>query len=169
MIIVLMGTTGSGKTTVGQLLATRLGYRFEDADAFHSAANIEKMAQGTPLDDADRQGWLASIDRALRGWSKEGRDVVFACSLLKRAYRERVYHGPDTNLVYLRVTREVIEQRLRKRKGHFADARLLASQFAILEEPSDAIIVDATRPPEAIVDEIVTILAERSRLPSDAT
>jgi gluconokinase len=162
MIILVMGPTGSGKTTVGQLLAARLGYRFEDADAFHSEANIEKMAQGTPLDDADRQGWLASIDRALRDWSKEGRDVVFACSLLKRAYRASVYHGPDTKLVYLRASYDAIEDRLRTRKGHFADARLLASQFAILEEPSDAINVDATRAPEAIVDEIATILGERS-------
>ena len=165
MIIVVMGPTGAGKTTVGQCLAARLGYRFEDADAFHTAANIEKMAKGTPLDDADRQGWLASIDRALRDWSEEGRDVVFACSLLKRAYRERVYHGPDTELVYLRATYEVIEQRLRTRRGHFADARLLASQFATLEEPSDAIIVDATRPPEAIVDELVAILLAGSRQP----
>ena len=165
MIIVVMGPTGAGKTTVGQLLAGRLGYRFEDADALHTAANIEKMSKGIPLDDADRQGWLASIDRALRDWSKEGSDVVFACSLLKRAYRERVYHGPDTKLVYLRVTYDAVEKRLRTRRGHFADARLLASQFAILEEPSDAIIVDATRPPEAIVDELAGILLAGSRQP----
>jgi gluconokinase len=158
MMIVLMGPTGAGKTTVGRILAARLGYRFEDADAFHSAVNIDKMSKGIPLDDADRQGWLASIDVALRRWSGEGRGVVFACSLLKRAYRERIYHGPDTRLVYLRAPRAVIEERLRTRSDHFADARLLTSQFAILEEPTNAIAVDATRDPEAIVEEIVARL-----------
>ena len=88
--------------------------------------------------------------------------VVFACSLLKRAYRDRVYHGPDTRLVYLRVTTDVIEHRLRTRRGHFADGRLLASQFAALEEPTDAIVVDAARAPQVIVDEIVARLGESS-------
>ena len=154
MIIVLMGTTGVGKTTVGRLLAQRLGYDFEDADDFHPAANVDKMRRAIPLDDADRAPWLAAIDSAMRDWSGQGRDVVLACSLLKRAYRERVYHGPGTRLVYLRASYEEIWRRLAARTGHFADERLLASQFATLEEPNDAIAVDATRSPEAIVEDI---------------
>jgi gluconokinase len=158
MIIVLMGTTGAGKTTVGRLLAARLGFQFEDADDFHSASNVDKMRRGVPLEDADRADWLAAIDEAMRQWARDGRNVVFACSLLKRAYRERVYHGPGTALVYLRASYEEIHRRLRTRVGHFADERLLASQFAILEEPSDAIVVDATRAPEEIVEDVCRAL-----------
>jgi gluconokinase len=154
MIIVLMGPTGVGKTTVGRLLAKQLRFQFEDADDFHSASNIDKMRRGIPLEDADRMEWLASIDDAMRSWSKQGRDVVLACSLLKRAYRDRVYHGPDTKMVYLRASYDDVYARLKERVGHFADERLLASQFAILEEPSDAITVNAMRSPSRIVEEI---------------
>lgn len=158
MIIVLMGTTGAGKTTVGRLLAATLGCSFEDGDDFHPASNVEKMRRGVPLDDADRAPWLGLIDSAMRQWSSEGRDVVLACSLLKRAYRERVYHGPDTRLVYLRAAYDDIHHRLLARTGHFADERLLTSQFEALEEPGAAIVVDAMRSPETIVADICTAL-----------
>jgi gluconokinase len=167
MIISLMGTTGAGKTTVGRLLAARLGCPFHDADDFHSAANVDKMRRAIPLDDADRAPWLAAIDSAMREWSGQGGDVVLACSLLKRAYRERVYRGPDTRLVYLRASYDDICRRMTGRIGHFADERLVASQFAILEEPEDAITVDAMRAPDAIVQDILDALNRSPGLEGD--
>jgi gluconokinase len=162
MIIVVMGTTGAGKTTVGRLLAERLGFDFEDADDLHTADSIEKMRRGLPLDDADRAGWLATIDNAMQRWRNDGRNVVFACSLLKRAYRERVHLDPRaTPLVYLKADYDTTRRRLKQREDHFADERLLASQFAILEEPEHAIVVDATLAPDAIVAVVTAALAVR--------
>jgi gluconokinase len=154
MIIVVMGVSGSGKTTIGKLLATRLGWRFAEGDDFHPPANVEKMRRGEGLDDADRMPWLAAIDAAMRRWSLDGEDVVLACSALKRSYRVQIDCGPDTRLVYLKASYSELYRRLKERKGHFADERLLASQFAILEEPDNALTVDATRPPDEIVEEI---------------
>ena len=154
MIVMVMGVTGSGKTTVGMLLAKRLGWEFADADDFHSAANKEKMHHGIPLTDADRLPWLAAIHERLLEAAAGKQNLVLACSALKQAYREQLLRGVDVRVVYLKGSYELIRQRLLERKGHFADEHILAGQFADLEEPTDAVIVDIGPPPEAIVDEI---------------
>jgi gluconokinase len=154
VIIAVMGVTGSGKTTVGQLLAKRLGWEFADADDFHSAANKDKMHRGVPLTDADRIPWLAAIHEKLVQFSAQGRSVVLACSALKQTYRDLLFRDLDVRLVCLKGSYELIDQRLRARTGHFADDKILAAQFADLEEPRDALVVDIHPEPEPIVDEI---------------
>jgi len=154
VIIIAMGVTGSGKTTVGTLLATRLGWHFADADEFHSAANKAKMQAGIPLTDADRLPWLAAIHEQIEKWIAAGENAVLACSALKESYRRLLWSGPEARFVYLKGSYELIAQRLRSRTGHFADEHILAGQFADLEEPQDAVSVDIHPTPEKIVDEI---------------
>jgi gluconokinase len=154
MIIAIMGVTGSGKTTQGSLLAKRLGWEYIDADDFHSAANKDKMHRGIPLTDADRMSWLEAIHEKLAQAAAEHRKLVLGCSALKQAYRAKLFHGLDVRLVYLKGDYQLIAERLRARKGHFADEHILAAQFADLEEPSDAVVVDIHGEPEQIVDEI---------------
>ena len=149
-----MGPAGSGKTTVGELLASQLGWEFVDGDSFHSPANIEKMAHGISLDDSDRIPWLNSISDAMVQWETQRRNVVLACSALKRNYRKLLQISPDVKLVYLKGSYDLLLQRLHSRRGHYATEQLLASQFADLEVPADAITVDVSRPPEEIVGEI---------------
>jgi gluconokinase len=154
MIVIVMGTTGSGKTTIGTLLAKRQGWEFVDADDFHPAANVEKMKHGIPLTDADREPWLKALHDRIVEWNTEARNMVLACSALKKSYRDELRASPDVKFVYLKGSYELFSQRVLARKGHFAKQDLLASQFATLEEPTDAITVDAAPSPEQIVAEV---------------
>lgn len=149
-----MGPAGSGKTTIGELFAAQLGWEFADGDSFHSPANIEKMSHGIPLTDADRLPWLNSIRDAIYKWSAQRKNVVLACSALKRSYREILQISPEVKLVYLKGSFELLRQRLHARKGHYATEQLLTSQFADLEEPTGVITVDVTPPPQEIVAQI---------------
>jgi gluconokinase len=154
MVIILMGVTGSGKTTVGLALAESLHWQFVDADDYHPPANVAKMRAGIPLDDGDRAPWLASLRDAIVGWLQAGTDVVLACSGLKQTYRDELLVNPQVKLIYLRGHPELISQRLSQRHGHYMDPKLLASQFATLEEPEGAIGVDVNAGVIGIVSEI---------------
>src|SRR6266404_2938500 len=149
-----MGTTGAGKTTIGTMLATQLNWQFADADAFHPPANIDKMSHGTPLNDADRAPWLAAMRKAILEWIAAGKNVVLACSALKRAYRDELRPSPEVKIVYLKGNYALFAERIRHRHGHFAGEQILAGQFADLEEPDDAITIDASKTPDEIVAEI---------------
>src|SRR5689334_8789703 len=143
MVIVLMGVAGSGKSTVGKVLAPRLSWPFRDADAFHPPQNVEKMRRGIPLDDADRQPWLEEIRASIVVSLTSAQDAIYACSALKESYRRVLKcDGEDVNFVYLKGSRALITERLAKREGHFFDSALLPSQFDDLEEPRDVMHVD---------------------------
>lgn len=151
MIIVLMGVTGAGKTTIGRLLAEELAWAFYDADDFHSQSNVEKMRRGEPLTDDDRVGWLDSLEELIREKLRAQTNSVLACSALKASYRFRLLIDAQVRLVYLKSTRSLIEQRLIERRGHYMNPSLIESQFAILEEPERAIVLDAAGSPEDVV------------------
>ena len=164
-----MGPAGSGKTTVGEVLASQLKWEFADGDNFHSPANIEKMAHGLPLSDDDRTvmldevylvriPWLNSIREAMFRCEAERSNLVLACSALKRSYRELLQINSNVKFVYLKGSYELLRERLHSRKGHYAGEQILASQFADLEEPTDAITIDAAQPGEQIVAEIRKVL-----------
>ncbi len=152
MVFIIMGVSGSGKTTVGQRLAAKLGCAFSDADDFHSAANKAKMTAGFPLNDEDRAPWLQALREAIDGWASSSADHVLACSALKNRYREMLGgSGPDRRFFYLKGDYELIRSRLEGRAGHFFNPALLRSQFEALEEPADAIVIDAAKPVDAQV------------------
>ena len=164
MILIAMGVSGAGKTRIGEMLAERLQCAFTDGDAFHSAANKEKMHKGIPLTDEDREPWLKTIRGAIEGKQKAGETAVFTCSSLKRKYRDILRDGDkDVVFVYLKGSREVLEERLKTRTGHFFDPSLLQSQLDTLEEPGadEAITVNIELSPEAIVDEVLAQLKTR--------
>lgn len=157
--LIVMGVSGSGKSTVGAALARRLGWRFEDGDGFHPPANVAKMKAGHPLDDDDRRPWLAAIAAEIDRVVTAGGHIVIACSALKRAYRDRLLHGRrDTKIVFLDGSEALIAKRLAKRKGHFMPPGLLASQFAALEPPAadeHVVPVSIDADVETIVSDIV--------------
>jgi gluconokinase len=158
-VIVVMGVSGSGKTTVAALLAGVLGARFQEGDALHPRENVEKMRSGTPLTDADRLPWLQTIAATIDGWRVRGEKGVVTCSALKRLYREIIVGSrPEVALVYLKGSRELIQRRMAARHEHFMPVGLLDSQFATLQEPAAderAIVVDVGPAPADIVAEIV--------------
>ena len=160
MIVVLMGVCGCGKTTVGRPLAQELGWTFVDADDLHPRANVEKMASGVPLTDEDRRPWYERIVAELQRLTRSGKHVVLACSALKESYRTRLARAGELRIVYMKGDAETIQPRISSRSGHFMPASLLASQFATLEEPSGAIVVDVAQPVEAQVAAIARALRE---------
>jgi gluconokinase len=158
MVILVMGTTGAGKTTVGKLLASKLHWTFLDADDFHPAANIEKMKHGIPLTDGDRAPWLKNMHEELLRLNAAGKNAVLACSALKQSYRDTLSAGLDFRMVYLRGTYEQMRQHILARHGHFAGESILAGQFADLEEPHDALTLEVSHTPEDLVAQVVSEL-----------
>lgn len=155
-ILILTGVAGSGKSTVGRALAARLGWRFHDADDLHAPASIERMRRGEPLDDELRQPWLRRVRQLIETAAAGGEGVVIACSALKERYRRTLADGIEgIRFVLLRGDPALLRERLERRTGHFAGARLLESQLAALEPPPDALTVDVSLPVDAIVDRIV--------------
>ena len=160
MIVILAGVSGSGKTTVGQLLADRLGWPFADGDSFHPPANVAKMSAGIPLTDDDRWPWLAAIGAWMDARIAVGGSGVMACSALRRRYRDVLREGrTEVRLVFLEVSREIGLTRLRARPGHFFKARLLDSQFDALEPPAPAegaLVLAAGQSPDDLVAVIIS-------------
>jgi gluconokinase len=155
VVIIMMGVSGSGKTTTGRTLAKNLGWPFYEGDDFHSEANVEKMTRGIALTDTDRKEWLDRLSHLLTELERQRKSAVISCSALKESYRQRLSKaGENLRFVFLKGDYELLEKRLMERKGHYMGAGLLRSQFQTLEEPKEAIVVNAASDPRAIVAEV---------------
>jgi gluconokinase len=158
MIVVVMGVTGSGKTTVGMMLADAMQCPFLEGDSLHSNANVDKMSHGMPLTDADRAPWLSAIHTRMLDVFRHGHSLVVGCSALKQSYRAVLAEGIPVIWIYLKGSAKLLRTRLQHRTNHFMKANMLASQFEALEEPSDAFMADVSQPPAAIVEHILAEL-----------
>jgi gluconokinase len=155
VIVILMGVTGCGKTTVGAMLAQDCGWEFHDADDFHPAENVAKMKRGAPLDDEDRRPWLERLNTFLLDSERQGKSLVLACSALKQVYRDRLARNcAAARFVFLDGDMELIRARLAARQGHYMNPKLLDSQFAILERPREALRLDIAESPAELVRSI---------------
>ena len=156
LVFIVMGVSGSGKTTVGQELAQRLGWTFYDADNFHPKENVAKMSSGTPLTDKDREPWLEALNELISKNLEQKKSLVLACSALKEKYRQHLARGHEeqTKFVYLEGDFETIYSRMLSRQ-HFMKPAMLQSQFDTLEEPSNAIVVDVRQPEDAVIEDIL--------------
>lgn len=155
MVIILMGVSGSGKTTIGRLLADNLGWTFYDGDDYHPPSNIENLKKGIALTDAERWPWLATLKKIIENSIAKKEHTIIACSALRRSYREYLAgYSESVRFVYLKGEYDLVRQRLNRRKGHFMDENLLLSQFETMEEPQDAFIINISQPPETIVYKI---------------
>ena len=161
MFYIIMGVSGSGKSTVGKLLSDRTGWQFFDADDFHPQSNIDKMSRGVPLTDSDRLPWLYKLHDLITDILNAGNQGILACSALKSDYRDLLSDNYSNGVVfiYLRGDYDCIKSRMKQRQGHFMEEDMLRSQFAALEEPKNAVVLDISLSPEEIVEEILKVLS----------
>ena len=162
LIIVVIGVAGSGKTTIGTMLAAAMKCTFLAGDSLHPQENIDKMSHGIPLTDSDRGPWLSAIHARMLDYFERGQDLIVGCSALKQSYRRVLAKGIPITWVYLKGSRALIRSRLARRSNHFMKVDLLASQFDALEEPDDALIVDVSATPSVIVEHILSQLRRPS-------
>lgn len=161
MFYIIMGVSGTGKSTIGKLLSDRTGWTFYDADDFHPPANIDKMHRGIPLTDSDRLPWLEELQGLISNSLNQQQQGILACSALKYKYRQILCNNHSQVIfIYLRGSYDCIHSRLEAREGHFMSSSLLKSQFAILEEPQDALVFDVSLPPQSIVAKILSQIDE---------